>query len=159
MISNIYLNGDPNSQLLQQKIFDTFVEWTTERLIDEIYLSLTAVKVQFCMINSNGKVFPFSDLIQADRDNKCNNGLGVLRRIYEEQARYKMYRMPIYRPPPSFVIHLKDLDEKVKRELAKRDKQSRDLILKQAAERIFEQADSRYFLLSAKPFLNVRIEK
>src|SRR5918996_1583544 len=132
------------NQQLQERIFDTFVEWTTERVIDEVSLSLMSVKSQFCMINA--------------RDDSRNRGPGVLRRIYEEQARYKMYRMVVYRPPPVFIIHLKDLDEKVKRELAKRDKDIIDFILKQAVERIFDQVDSRYFLLSAKQYLNVRLE-
>jgi hypothetical protein len=43
-----------------------------------------------------------------------NHDRGVIRRLYEEQARYKMYRMAIFRPPPTFVIHLKDLDAEVK---------------------------------------------
>jgi hypothetical protein len=111
------------------------------------------------MINSNKKTSAFSDPNKVEADNRCNSGNGVLRRTYEEQARYKMYRMVVFRPPPTFIIYLKDLDERVKRELAKRDKETKDFILKQAAERILEMVDSRYFLLSAKQFLNVRMEK
>jgi hypothetical protein len=133
------------NQELQQKIFDTFAVWTTERIIDEVFLSLMSVKSQFCMINA--------------RDDPRNQFAGVLRRPYEEQARYKMYRMVVFRPPPVFVIHLKDLDERVRRELAKEDKTTRNDILKRVAERILEQVNSRYFLLSAKPFLKVRLEK
>jgi hypothetical protein len=153
-----FLVNEENQQL-QQSIFETFVEWTTGRLIDEVFLSLMSVKSQFCIINSNKKAGSFSDPKQVEQDYKCNSGSGVLRRLYELQARYKMYRMVVFRPPPAFVILLKDLDERVKRELAKRDKDSRDFILKQTAERIFEQIDSRYFQLSAKPFLKVRLEK
>jgi hypothetical protein len=133
------------NQELQQEIFDTFVEWTTWQLIDEVFLSLISVKSQFCMINA--------------RDDSKNRGAGVIRRSYEEQGRYKIYRMVVYRPPPTFVIHLKDLDEKVKGELAKRDKELRDFVLRQAVERIIEQVDSRYFLLSAKQYLKVGLEK
>jgi hypothetical protein len=86
-----------------------------------------------------------------------NHGVGVIRRLYQEQARHKMYRMVIFRPPPVFFIYLKDLDGKVKRELTKCDKDSRDFVLRQAAERIFEQVDSRYFLLSVKPYLKVKL--
>jgi len=93
------------------------------------------------------------------RDDTRNRGQGIIRRFYEEQARYKMYRMVIFRPPPTFIIYLKDLDERVKSQLGSREKQSRDFILEQAAERIFEQVDSRYFLLSAKQFLKVRLGK
>jgi hypothetical protein len=133
------------NQELQQRIFETFAEWTTARLIDEVVISIMSVKSQFCMINA--------------RNDSKNHDPGVIRRSYEEQARYKMYRMAMYKPPPVFVIYIKDLDEKVKRELAKHDKESRDFVLNQAAERILEQVDSRYFLLSAKQFLKVRLEK
>jgi hypothetical protein len=133
-----YFNKE--NQELQQRIFETFDVWTTERLIDEVYLSLIDVKAQMCLINSK-------------KDS------GSIRRIYQEQARYKMYRMVVFRPPPTFIIYLKDLDERVRRELAKEDKTTRNDILKQVAERILEQVNSRYFLLSAKPFLKVRLEK
>src|SRR5215204_556573 len=128
------------NQELQQKIFETFDIWTTERLIDEVYLSLIDVKTQMCLLNSK-------------KDS------GTIRRIYQEQARYKLYRMSVFRPPPVFVIHLKDLDERVRRQLAKEDKTTRKYILEKAAERIFETVNRRYFLLSGLPFLKVRIEK
>ncbi len=121
------------NQQLRQGIFDTFVEWTTERLIDEVFLSLMSVK---------------------EKDEE-----GIIRRKYEEQARHKMYRMVVNRPPPIFNISLNDLDGKVKRELAKRDKILRESIIKEAVERIFEIVDSRYFLLSAKQFLKVGMEE
>lgn len=116
------------NQQLQQKIFDTFAEWTTWRLVDELYLSLMSVK---------------------EHDNR--------RRKYEEQARKNMYWM-VMPPHVAFVINLKDLDGKVKRELAKRHKELRDFIIKQAVEKIFEQVDERYFLLSAKQYLKVELE-
>jgi hypothetical protein len=119
------------NQQLQQKIFDTFAEWTTWKLLDELYLSLMSVK---------------------EKDEE-----GIIRRKYEEQARKKMYWMVIP-PHTAFIINLKDLDGKVKRELAKRHKELRDFIIKQAAEKIFEQVDSRHFLLSAKQYLKVRLE-
>jgi hypothetical protein len=62
-------------------------------------------------------------------------------------------------PHTAFIISLKDLDGKTRRELAKRDKGLRDYIIKEAVERIFEIVDSRYFLLSAKQFLKVGLEK
>jgi hypothetical protein len=125
-----YVNEE--NQELQQKIFDTFAEWTTWRLKDEAYLSLISVR-------------------EKDKE-------GMSRRKYEEQARKKMYWMAI--PPHTvFIISLKDLDGKVKRELAKRDKGLRDFIIKQAVEKIFEMVDSRHFLLSAKQYLKVREEE
>jgi hypothetical protein len=61
--------------------------------------------------------------------------------------------------PPVFVIHLKHIDERVKVQLAKEDEETRNEILKQVAERIFETVDKRFFLLSGLPFLNVKCEK
>lgn len=136
------------NQKLQQRIFETFDQWTQSRLIDEV--SLMSVKGQFCML---------SGLNEVRAEDPNNRGYGVIRRIYEEQARYKMPRMGVYKPPPIFVIHLKNLDDKVKQELLKGDPISRDYILKEAVEMICERVDSRYYLLSAKQFLKVRLEK
>src|SRR5918994_716292 len=113
-----FLHNTENQEQ-QQKIFEIFDIWTIERLIDEVFLLLMSVKSQFCMINA--------------RDDPRNQFPGTLRRPYEEQARYKMYRMVVYRPPPAFVIYLKDLDERVRRELAKEDKTTRNDILKRVA--------------------------
>jgi hypothetical protein len=144
---------------LQQKIFETFDEWSIEYLIDEMFLSLMSVKAQFCMINSNRKTSLLSDPKKVEFNNRCNYGNGIVRRTYEEQARYKMYRMAIYNPHPVFVIHLKHIDERVKVQLAKEDEETRNEILKQVAERIFETVDKRFFLLSGLPFLKVRCER
>lgn len=129
------------NQDLRRRIFGTFDVWSKQKLVDEIYLSLMDVRAPMCQINS-----------------KAYNS-GIIKRIYQEQARYKMYRMAIYNPPPVFVIHLKDIDEKVKGQLAKEDETTKKEILKQVAERIFETVDKRFFLLSGPPFLNVRCEK
>jgi hypothetical protein len=45
---------------------------------------------------------------------------------------------------------------KEKVQLAKEDEETRNEILKQVAERIFETVDTRFFLLSGLPFLKVR---
>jgi hypothetical protein len=116
----------------QQKIRDS-EDWTTSKLIDEVYLSLMSVK---------------------EKDEE-----GVRRRKYEEQIRKKMYWMPI--PPHSSVVlvSLKDLDTKVKQELLKRDAISRGFTLKEAVGMICEQVDREFYLLSAKQFLKVKLEE
>jgi hypothetical protein len=45
---------------LRQKIFDTCVEWTTERLIDEVFLSLMSVgkRTQRELLDGNTKSKP-----------------------------------------------------------------------------------------------------
>jgi hypothetical protein len=108
-------------------------EWTRSLLIEELYLSLMSVK---------------------EKDNE-----GIIRRKYEEIVRKEMYWMPIPPHSAAIVISLKDLDAKVKQELSKDDKISRDLVLKEAVGMICELVNSRFYLLSAKQYLKVRLEK
>jgi hypothetical protein len=109
-------------------------DWTRSQLIEELYLCLMSVK---------------------EKDDE-----GICRRKYEEQIRKKMYWMPI---PPRLssviLVSLKDLDTKVKQELLKDDSISRDFTLKEAVGMICEQVDREFYLLSAKTFLKVRLEK
>lgn len=128
---------------------------TLAAIADELLFSMLDTKAVFCMINSNKG---FSDHKWVKEANRCNNGNGVLRRLYEQQAIYKMYRMPIYRPPPVFVVYLKHLDDRLKQELAKLDKWSKDYVMKEAIGRIFEHIDRRFYFLSAKPLLDWRLE-
>ena len=129
--------------------------WSLATIVDELTISLLDTKAVFCMINSNKG---FSDAKWVEEANRCNNGNGVLRRLYEQQAIYKMYRMPIYRPPPVFVVYLKHLDYRLKQELSKLDKWSKDYVMKEAIGNIFEHIDRRFYYLSAKPLLDWRLE-
>ena len=129
--------------------------WSLACMVDELIISLLQTKAVFCMINSNKGL---SDRKWVEEANRCNNGNGVLRRLYEHQAIYKMYRIPIYRPPPVFIVHLKHLDDRLKQELAKLDKWSKDYVLKEAIGKIFEHVDKRFFLLSVKSLLKWRLE-
>ena len=109
-------------------------KWTKLRLCDEIYL---------CLINVKEK----------DKE-------GFPKRKYEEQARQKIGWMAL--PPHSravFVILLRDLDLEIKEKLLEEDKASREEILQQVADLIFEQIDRRYYLLNARRFLKVRLER
>ena len=137
-----------------QQLDDSEV-WNLAAIVDEILISLLDTKAVFCMINSNKG---FSDRKWVEEANRCNNGNGVLRRLYEQQAIYKMYRIPIYRPPPVFIVHLKHLDDRLKQELAKLDKWSKDYVMKEAIGRICEQVDKHFFLLSVKSLLKWRLE-
>ena len=137
-----------------QQLDDSEV-WSLAAIVDEILISLLDTKAVFCMINSNKG---FSDHKWVEEANRCNNGNGVSRRLYEQQAIYKMYRMPIYSPPPVFVVHLKHLDYRLKQELAKLDKWSKDYVMKESIGRICEQVDKRFFLLSVKSLLKWRLE-
>jgi hypothetical protein len=82
----------------------------------------------------------------------------VPRRLYEEQARYKMSRIPIFQAPRVFVVYLKHLDERLKRQLSSLDRESKDFVMREAIGRIFEQIDKRFYLLSAKRLSRWRLE-
>ena len=56
------------------------------------------------------------------------------------------------------MIYLKHLDDSLKQELSNLDRKTRDFVMKEAIGRIFEQVDSRFFLLSVKPLLQWRLE-
>jgi hypothetical protein len=103
--------------------------WTTQRLIDELYLRLIDVR----------------------------DGMNENIRKYEEQARYLIYRIPIYKPTPSFLISKKDLTVRLIQELESLDQISRKKVLKDAADRIFEGINKRYYLLSVRNLLDVEL--
>jgi hypothetical protein len=103
--------------------------WTTQKLVDELFL---------CLID-------FRDSV--------NNDL----RKYEDQAKYLIYRIPIYRPTPSFLITKKDLTDRLIQELESLDQNSKKNIMKEAVDRIFEGINKRYYLLSVRNLLNVEL--
>jgi hypothetical protein len=122
---------------------DTNVEvWSAEAIADELTIAMLDTKTFFCLING-------SDV----------NVSTLLRSLYGAQAKYKMYRIPVFRPPPAFVVYLKHLDADMKKELASLDKETLDYVMKEAVGRICEVIDKRYFLLSVKPHLRWRLER
>lgn len=106
-------------------------KWTTEMLIDELFLCLITVRVEE------------------------NNHL----RMYEEQAKYLIYRIPIYQPTPSFIICKRDLTDRLKKELESLDQKSRKSAVKESVGRIFEGINKRYYLLSVRNLLNVELKE
>jgi hypothetical protein len=78
---------------------------------------------------------------------------------YDEQAIYLIYRIPIYRPVPIFDIRIADISKQVQKELDDRwnYKNKIDYILKEAVGKIFKNINERYFLLSVKQLLRVRL--
>ena len=103
--------------------------WTIDRLKEELYLHLMKV---------------------TEKD-------GPHRMKYQEQAKYLMYRIPVYRPIPSFTINVQDLTEKLKSELESLDYKSLNDVLKEAIGRIFEGINERYYLLSVKKLLKWKL--
>ena len=119
-------------------------------IADELFTSMMNTFSAFCMINTKRKRSILSDPKQVEEDSRCNTDSGVLRRLYVEQAKYKMYRMPVFRPPPIFVVYLKHLDHKLKHDLKNLDKESRDCVMRVSIERIFEFGHKGFFLGSIK---------
>jgi hypothetical protein len=136
--------------------------WSLATIIDELFISMMDVKAAFCVLNSHRKTGLLSEGKRVpeilEKYERFNNGLGIPRRLYEEQAKYKIYRIPVFRPPPVFVVYLKHLDDRLKQELSGLDRKTKDFVMKEAIGRIFEQIDKPFFLLSVKPLLRWRLE-
>jgi hypothetical protein len=78
---------------------------------------------------------------------------------YQQQAFKLIYKIPLYRPAPPFEIKISDLSKQVKKELDHVWSYKREVnyILKEAVSRIFSNVNERYFLLSVKHVLKVRV--
>jgi len=117
--------------------------WTTARLADELFLNLVSITEK--IYNSEGKP--------------------VTVHKYYHQAREKMKWIPVTKSKGrmSFVIHLSDLTERVKKELEEyyidAGKKGLSLVLNQAVCRIFENLDFEYTHTSIVKNLAVRLIK
>jgi hypothetical protein len=115
------------------------------------------------MINQNKKrkVSNLPNSERTEEDDRWNNDNDVSKRLYEQQAIYKIYRIPVFQPPPVFVIHLKHLDKSLKKELSSLTGETKNLVIREVVERIYEKVDRRFFLLSVKDcdLLHWRLEK
>ena len=109
-------------------------EWTTARLIDELFLELDSIK-------------------EIDEKN------GLIKRGYEERAKWLIYRIPVYRPVPKFIINFSDLSIRIKEELADLDDEALNNVIIESIGRIFENINERYFRLSVRRFLKWEICK
>jgi hypothetical protein len=152
----VAVSSTPQSSIQEE---ERQICWSFAAISDELFISMLDTKAAFCMINSNRKISSMPDHNDGEKVYRCNTGSGVLRRLYEEQARYKMFRIPVLRPPSIFVVYLKHLDDRLKNELASLDRESKDYVMKEAIGRLFENIDKRFFLLSVKPLLKWRLEK
>jgi hypothetical protein len=84
---------------------------------------------------------------------------GVLKRKYEDQARFLLFRIPVYRPTPFFTLYYSDiLDDKIKQELAALNDTELDYVMRAAIGRVLECVNERQFNLSVRPLLRWRIE-
>jgi hypothetical protein len=147
LVSNIKISDSvkstslPIADLQERPI----VFWSLAAIADELFISMMDVKVRFCMLVGSKDVCARVDP-------------RLPRRLYEEQAGYKMYRVPIFRPVPVFVVHLKHLDDRLKQELSSLDRENKDDVMKEAVGRICEGIDKRFYLQSVRPLLKWRLE-
>lgn len=79
--------------------------------------------------------------------------------LYHKQAYALMYLVPIERPAPVYEIKISDLDENIRNELDSRWHRKKELehILREAVGKVFRTINERYFLLSVKRLLKVRL--
>jgi hypothetical protein len=120
------------ANIIEEQVRPVKAVWSTERLIDELFLELDNVK-------------------------EIDENSGLIKRKYEEQAKWLIHRIPVYRPAPPYIINLSDLSTRIKEELADLDNKTLDYVLKGSISRIFEGIDQRYFRLSVRQFLKYEL--
>jgi hypothetical protein len=135
---------------LQQQSKVTKVDsevWSIERTVDELQLNLCKTKEQITIDRG----------FYVDGQKQTRT---VSVRKYYRQALELMKWIPIARPPPDFIINVRDLPPKTVQELEFRadDPPIFAYILKQAVGRIFENLDFNYYHLSIARNLKVRLE-
>lgn len=108
-------------------------EWTTNYTIESLAYEL-ATSIDY-LVNEYGEYVPG--------------------RPYYDQAKELIYRIPVYRPRPTFKVYLNHLSDKLKQQLQGYDKQSLVYILKQSVGRIFEGVNSGYYHNSVASLLEV----
>jgi hypothetical protein len=111
--------------------------WTSEKVIDELFLHLARVKE----IATDG------------------NGDKITVKKYYQRARDIFKRIPVARPPPEYLIDKSDLNERLRKELLEEitSNDARHDVLKEAAGRIFENLNFEYYHLSVARNLKVRL--
>jgi hypothetical protein len=131
--------SENTSPALREKEGQQEDKWTTECLIDEVFLNLAGTK-EIITIEENSRSIPV--------------------RKYYRQARDLMKWIPIARPSPEFVINICDLTPKVRKEIESIICYPKSLkyVITQAVGRIFENLDFEDYHLSIARNLRVRLE-
>jgi hypothetical protein len=76
-----------------------------------------------------------------------------------EQARYLLYRIPVHKPTPVFVVRVSHLYDALKHELDTLDDHTLNRVMKDAIGRLFENEKQDYYLLRVKSLLRWRFEE
>jgi hypothetical protein len=120
-------------------------KWTTEAVVDEMAYRLCTFKVAAvaCTLDFNKKNY--------DQYNENGSEIHVSNR-YIKQAERLIYRIPIWRPPPEFLVSLSDLTPRLRSELKQLLKANLyeivNYIMQHALAVVFECVNERYFHLS-----------
>lgn len=115
--------------------------WSINYLIDVLKKHLASVKQSTANTNASR---------DSDKDT-------VDSRMYYDQA-YNMLKIGAFRPPPPYIILLRDLTPKIISELYHFDLNDRGYVLKQAVGRIFEDVNSDIYHNSVSRVLKVQLK-
>jgi hypothetical protein len=69
-----------------------------------------------------------------------------------------MYRIPIYRPRPDFIINISEIPRFIKNALDELDDFTLNDVIKDGISRFFLNINERYFLLNVKKLFRWRLE-
>ena len=137
---------------------DPHEKWTAQNIRDELVLNLS--KVVGGNVVFNPALYPNG--VSEEIQEKYRQGIDYPYR-YRDQARKLLYRIPIDKPAPYYIIHVSDLDRKVKQQLKdlKASYTNKDYqdIISSAVDRIFESINYAYFHLSVAGLVKWRIER
>lgn len=119
--------------------------WTIEAVVDELAYRLCTFKIAAvaCTLDFNKKNY--------DQYDKSGNEIYISNK-YIKQAERLIYRIPIWRPPPEFLVSLGDLTPRLraglKQILKAKSYETVNYIMQHALAFVFECVNERYFHLS-----------
>jgi hypothetical protein len=108
---------------IERALNDTDIEyWTTEHLIDELFLQIAKIKE---IINYNDKHI-------------------TVYKYYHQALRMWKW-IPISKPKAKFIVTISDLTPRIYCELKNLDKHTTHYVLKESVKRIFETIDFKFY--------------
>ena len=119
--------------------------WTVEAVVDELAYRLCTFKIAAiaCTLDFNK--------LNYDKYNENGNEIYTSNK-YIKQAEQLIYRIPIWRPPPEFLVNLGDLTFRLRAELRQllksKSYETVNYIMQHALAVVFECVNERYFYLS-----------
>jgi hypothetical protein len=141
-----------------RRVYDPHERWTAQKIRDELVLDLSnAVSGN---VVYNPALYPNG--VSEEIQEKYRQRIDYPFR-YRDQARQLLYRIPVYKPIPYYIIYLSDLDRKVKQQVkdlkaSYTNKEYQDII-SSAINRMLESINYVYFHLSVAGLVKWRIEK